>query len=123
MDKVLSISEDLKISTNRFFNPNKENVEKILSRLQKMESSLDAYLDKPLDDSDVNYACGDALENVIVLLKDLISAMDYYKHEIDAKAKSWEDYPHKFADDGEDLNESVRRGFVDGYIYAKRHNQ
>lgn len=123
MDKVLGIYEDLKTSTNCFFNPNKERVEKMLSLLQRMEGSLDAYLDKPLDDNNVHFACGDALENVIGGLKDLINAMDYYKHEIDAKAKSWESYPHKFADDGEDLNESVRRGFVDGYIYAKRYNK
>lgn len=123
MDKVLGIYEDLKNSTNCFFNPNKERVEKMLSLLQRMEGSLDAYLDKPLDDNNVHFACGDALENVIGGLKDLINAMDYYKHEIDAKAKSWEAYPHKFTDDGEDLNESVRRGFVDGYIYAKRYNK
>ena len=119
MDKVLSISEDLKISTNCFFNPNKERVEKMLSLLQRMESSLDAYLDKPLDDNNVHFACGDALENVIGGLKDLINAMDYYKIEIDGKAKSWENYPLEVFD-GEDKNESARTAYAKGYIYAKR---
>ena len=115
----ISMAEDLNLSMNRFIVPNKERVEKMLSLLQRMEGSLDAYLDKPLNDNNVHFTCGDALENVIGGLKDLIKVMDYYKIEIGAKAKSWEMYPHNFYDE-EDRNEFARSAFVAGYIDAKR---
>lgn len=115
----ITMAEDLNLSMNRFIVPNKERVEKMLSLLQRMEKSLDAYLDKPLDDNNVHFACGDALENVIGGLKDLIKVMDYYKVEIGAKAKSWEMYPYNFYDE-EDRNESARSAFIAGYIDAKR---
>lgn len=113
-----SMAEDLNLSMNRFIVPNKERVEKMLSLLQGMEKSLDAYLDKPLDDNNVHFACGDALENVIGGLKDLIKVMDYYRIELEAKAKAWEKYPFNFWDGG-DMNESARAAYVKGYIDAK----
>ena len=115
----ISMAEDLNLSMNRFIVPNKERVEKMLSLLQRMEKSLDAYLDKPLDDNNVHFACGDALENVIGGLNDLIKVMDYYKIEISAKAKSWEMYPSEVFD-GEDRNEFARSAFMAGYIDAKQ---
>lgn len=118
MEKKICMSEDLVCAMNRFFVPSKEKVEKMLSMLQKMENSLDAYLDKPLDDDNVHFACGDALEQIIGGLRDLTNSMDYYSIEYEAIAKAWEKYPFKFWD-GEDMNESARGAFVDGYIDAK----
>ena len=121
MEKKISMSEDLICAMNRFFVPSKEKVEKMLSMLQKMEKSLDAYLDKPLDDDNVHFACGDALENVIGGLKDLIKVMDYYKIELEAKAKAWELYPIPVdCYEEEDRNEFAREVFVTGYIDAKQ---
>ena len=115
----ISMAEDFNLSMNRFIVPNKERVEKMLSLLQRMEKSLDAYLDKPLDDNNVHFACGDALENVIGGLKDLIKVMDYYHIELEAKAKAWEVYPVDFWEE-EDRNEFARSAFVAGYIDAKQ---
>ena len=115
----ISMTEDFNLSMNRFIVPNKERVEKMLSLLQRMEKSLDAYLDKPLDDNNVHFACGDALENVIGGLKDLIKVMDYYKIELEAKAKAWEVYPVDFWEE-EDRNEFARSAFTAGYIDAKQ---
>lgn len=115
----ISMAEDFNLSMNRFIVPNKERVEKMLSLLQRMEGSLDADLDKPLDDNNVHFACGDALENVIGGLKELIKVMDYYKIEIEAKAKSWERYPVDCYEE-EDRNEFAREAFVTGYIDAKQ---
>ena len=117
----ISMTEDFNLSMNRFIVPNKERVEKMLSLLQRMEKSLDAYLDKPLDDNNVHFACGDALENVIGGLKDLIKVMDYYKIELEAKAKAWELYPIPVdCYEEEDRNEFAREVFVTGYIDAKQ---
>ena len=119
MERKFSMSEDLSLSMWRFVAANKERIEKMVSMLQKMEKSLDAYLDKPLDEDNGHYACGNALENVIGALKELIHEMDYYHIEIKAKAKSWENYPLEVFD-GEDKNESARTAYAKGYIYAKR---
>ena len=115
----ISMTEDFNLSMNRFIVPNKVRVEKMLSLLQRMEKSLDADLDKPLDDNNVHFACGDALENVIGGLKDLIKVMDYYKIELEAKAKAWEVYPVDFWEE-EDRNEFARSAYVAGYIDAKQ---
>ena len=117
----ISMTEDFNLSMNRFIVPNKERVEKMLSLLQRMEKSLDAYLDKPLDDNNVHFACGDALENVIGGLKDLIKVMDYYRIELEAKAKAWEIYPEP-VDCWEEVDrtEFAREAFVTGYIDAKQ---
>lgn len=115
----ISMAEDLSLSMERFVAPNKERIEKMVSMLQKMEKSLDAYLDKPLDENNVHFACGDALENVTGALKELIIAMDYYHIEIKAKAKSWEIYPPEVFD-GEDRNEFARDAYITGYIDAKQ---
>lgn len=113
------MSEDLICAMNRFFVPSKEKVEKMLSMLQKMEKSLDAYLDKPLEDDNVKFACGDALEQIIGGLQDLTNSMDYYSIEYEAIAKAWERYSLDFWD-GEDRNESARAAYVNGYIEAKK---
>ena len=113
------MAEDFNLSLERFFAPNKEKLENMVSKLEKMEKSLDAYLDKPLDDNNVHFACGDALENVIGGLKDLTKEMDYYKIELEAKAKAWEVYPVDFWEE-EDRNEFARSAFAAGYIDAKQ---
>lgn len=118
MEKKISMSEDLICAMNRFFVPSKDKVEKMLSMLQKMEKSLDAYLDKPLDDDNVHFACGDALELIVEALRDLTDSMDYSSIEYEAIAKAWEKYPLNFWD-GEDMNESARAAYVKGYIDAK----
>ena len=118
MEKKISMSEDFICAINQFFVPSKERVEKMMSILQKMENSLDAYLDKPLDDDDVHLACGDALEGIIRGLRDLTNSMDYYSIEYEAMAKAWEKYPFNFWDGG-DMNESARAAYVLGYIDAK----
>ena len=118
MEKKISMSEDLIYSINRFFVPSKEKVEKMLSMLLKVEKSLDAYLDKPLEDDNVKFACGDALEQIIGGLRDLTNSMDYYSIEYEAIAKAWDKYPLNFWD-GEDRNESARAAYVIGYIDAK----
>lgn len=118
MEKKISMSEDLIYSINRFFVPSKEKVEKMLSMLLKVEKSLDAYLDKPLEDDNVKFACGDALEQIIGGLRDLTNSMDYYSIEYEAIAKAWDKYPLNFWD-GEDRNESARAAYVKGYIDAK----
>ena len=115
----ISMAEDFNLSLERFFAPNKGRVEKMLSLLQRMEGSLDAYLNKPLDDNNVHFACGDALENVIGGLQDLIKVMDYYRIELEAKAKAWEVYPVDFWEE-EDRNEFARSAFMAGYIDAKQ---
>ena len=115
----ITMAEDFNLSMGHFVAPNKERIEKMVSMLQKMEKSLDAYLDKPLDDNNVHFACGDALENVIGGLKDLIKVMDYYKIEIGAKAKAWEVYPVDFWEE-EDRNEFARNAYITGYIDAKQ---
>ena len=118
MEKKISMSEDLICAINQFLVPSKDKVEKMLSMLQKIENSLDAYLDKPLDDEDVHLACGDALEGIIRGLRALTDSMDYYSIEYEAKAKAWEKYPFNFWD-GEDMNESARTAYVKGYMDAK----
>ena len=118
MEKKISMSEDLIYSINRFFVPSKEKVEKMLSMLLKVEKSLDAYLDKPLEDDNVKFACGDALEQIIGGLRDLTNSMDYYSIEYEAIAKAWDKYPLNFWD-GEDRNESARAAYVKWYIDAK----
>ncbi len=122
MEKKISMSEDLICAMNRFFVPSKEKVEKMLSMLQKMEKSLDAYLDKPLDDDNVHFACGDALEQTIEALRDLTDSMDYASIEYAAMAKAWEKYPFN-AWEGEDRNVSARYAYVDGYIDANLTNR
>ena len=117
MEKKISMSEDLIIAMNRFFVPSKEKVEKMLSMLQKMEKSLNGYLDKPLEDDNVKFACGDALELVVEALRDLTDSMDYSSIEFEAIAKAWERYPSDW--DGEDRNASARYAYADGYIDAK----
>ena len=114
-----SMAKDFNLSLERFFAPNKEKLENMVSKLEKMEKSLDAYLDKPLDENNVHFACGDALENVIGGLKDLIKVMDYYRIELEAKAKAWEVYPVDFWEE-EDRNEFARSAFAAGYIDAKQ---
>ena len=121
MEKKISMSEDLVRAMNRFFVPSKEKVEKMLSLLQKMEKSLDAYLDKPLEDDNVHFACGDALEQTIEALRDLNDSMDYSSIEYKAIARAWERYPFDW--DGEDRNESARYAYVDGYIDANLTNR
>ena len=121
MEKKISMSEDLICAMNRFFVPNKEKVEKMLSMLQKMEKSLNAYLDKPLDDDNVHFACGDALEQIVEALRDLTNSMDYSSIEYKAIAKAWERYPFDW--DGEDRNASARYAYVDGYIDANLTNR
>ena len=117
----ISMAEDFNLSLERFFAPNKEKLENMVSKLEKMEKSLDAYLDKPLDENNVHFACGDALENVIGGLKDLIKVMDYYKIELEAKAKAWEVYPIPVdCYEEEDRNEFARSAFMAGYIDAKQ---
>ena len=118
MYKRFPIKEDLNLSVINFFEPNKERITKTISLLQKMEKSLDAYLDKPLDEDNGHYACGDALENVIGALDDLIIAMNCYQVEIEAKAQSWDRYPYDFFD-GEDRNEFERQAYVKGYMDGK----
>ena len=113
------MSEDFNLSMNRFIVPNKERVEKMLSLLQRMEKSLDAYLDKPLDENNVHYACGNALEEIMGQLKDLKNQMDYCRIELEAKAKAWEVYPVDFWEE-EDRNEFARSAFAAGYIDAKQ---
>ena len=113
------IKEDLNASAINFFEPNRERMEKMISMLQKMENRLDAYLDKPLDDNNTQFTCGDVLENVTRSLKELITAMDYYQTEFVAKAKSWDRYPCEYLD-GEDRNESERRAYVKGYLDSKQ---
>ena len=118
MYKKFPIKEDLLLSANNFFEPNKEGIEKMVSMLQKMNKSLNAYLDKPLEDNDARFTCGSALENVIGALKDLIIAMNYYQTEIVAKAQSWDRYPCDFSD-GEDRNELERQAYVKGFMDSK----
>lgn len=118
MEKKICMSEDFIYAINRFFVPSKEKAEKMLSMLQKMEKSLDAYLDKPLEEDNVKFACGDALEQIIGGLRDLTNSMDYYSIEYEAIAKAWEKYPLNFWD-GEDRNEFARAAYVNGYIEAK----
>ena len=115
----ISMAEDFNLSMNRFIVPNKERVEKMLSLLQRMEKSLDAYLDKPLDDNNVHYACGNALEEIMGQLKDLKKEMDCFSNTLEAKAKAWEVYPVDFWEE-EDRNEFARSAFVAGYIDAKQ---
>ena len=122
MEKKISMSEDLICAANRFFVPSKEKVEKMLSMLQKMEKSLDAYLDKPLDDDNVHFACGDALEQIVEALRDLTDSMDYSSIEYAAMAKAWEKYPFN-AWEGEDRNESARYAYVNGYVDANLTNR
>ena len=116
------MSEDLICAANRFFVPNKEKVEKMLSMLQKMEKSLNAYLDKPLDDDNVHFACGDALEQIVEALRDLTDSMDYSSIEYKAIAKAWEKYPFNTWE-GEDRNAYARGAYVDGYIDANLTNR
>ena len=115
----ISMAEDFNLSMNRFIVPNKERVEKMLSLLQRMEKSLDAYLDKPLDDNNVHYACGNALEEIMGQLKDLKKEMDCFSNTLEAKAKAWEVYPADFWEE-EDRNEFARSAFMAGYIDAKQ---
>ena len=115
----ISMAEDFNLSMNRFIVPNKERVEKMLSLLQRIEKSLDAYLDKPLDDNNVHYACGNALEEIMGQLKDLKKEMDCFSNTLEAKAKAWEVYPVDFWEE-EDRNEFARSAFIAGYIDAKQ---
>lgn len=117
MYKKFPIKEDLNLSVINFFESNKERITKTISLLQKIEKSLDAYLDKPLENNG-HKACGDALDDVEGVLKDLIIAMNYYQTEIVAKAQSWDIYPCDFFD-GEDRNELERKAYVKGYIDGK----
>ena len=114
-----SMAEDFNLSLERFFAPNKEKLENMVSKLEKMEKSLDAYLDKPLDENNVHYACGNALEEIMGQLKDLKNQMDCCRIELEAKAKAWEVYPVDFWEE-EDRNEFAREAFVTGYIDAKQ---
>ena len=112
------IKEDFNISVINFFEPNRGRIEKMVAMLQKIEKSLDAYLDKPLEDNEAHFACGDAFENVTYELNELKKEMNYYQIEIVAKAKSWDKYPCDFFN-GEDKNEFERRAYVNGYIDGK----
>ena len=114
-----SMAEDFNLSLERFFAPNKEKLENMVSKLEKMEKSLDAYLDKPLDENNVHYACGNALEEIMGQLKDLKNQMDCCRIELEAKAKAWEVYPVDFWEE-EDRNEFARSAFAAGYIDAKQ---
>ena len=118
MQQKCPIREDLNVSVINFFEPNRERLEKIINMLKKMEKSLDKFLDKPLEDNNAHFACGDALENVIEELKEMTIAMNYYQIEIVAKAGSWDKYPCDFFDE-EDKNEPERHAYVKGYIDAK----
>lgn len=114
-----SMAKDFNLSLERFFAPNKEKLENMVSKLEKMEKSLDAYLDKPLDENNVHYACGNALEEIMGQLKDLKNQMDCCRIELEAKAKAWEVYPVDFWEE-EDRNEFTRSAFAAGYIDAKQ---
>lgn len=114
-----SMAEDFNLLIERFFAPSEENLENIVSKLEKMEKSLDAYLDKPLDENNVHYACGNALEEIMGQLKDLKNKIDCFSNILEAKAKAWEIYPVDFWEE-EDRNESARSAFVAGYIDAKQ---
>ena len=118
MQQKFPIKEDLNLSAINFFEPNRERLEKIIYMLQKMEKSLDKFLDKPLENNNANLACGDALENVIEELKEMTIAMNYYQIEIEAKAVAWDKYPYDFFNE-EDKNEPERHAYVKGYIDAK----
>ena len=115
----ISMAEDFNLSMNHFIVPNRERVEKMLSLLQRMEKSLDAYLDKPLDENNVHYACGNALEEIMGQLKDLKNEMGCFSNTLEAKAKAWEVYPVDFWEE-EDRNEFARSAFTAGYIDAKQ---
>ena len=118
MQPKFPIKEDFNLSVINFFEPNKERIEKMATMLQKIEKSLDAYLDKSLEDNEARFACGDALESVTYALEELKKEMNYYQIEIVAKAKSWDKYPCDFFN-GEDKNEPERRAYVNGYIDSK----
>ena len=113
------IKEDFNASAINFFKPNRERIENMISTIQKMEKSLDKYLDKPFEDNNAHFACGDALENVMEELKRLIIAMNYYQTDIIAKANSWDRYPYDFFN-GEDRNELERRAYVKGYFDSEK---
>ena len=117
----ISMEEDFNLSLERFFAPNKEKLGNMVSKLKKMEKSLDAYLDKPLDENNVHYACGNALEEIMGQLEDLKNQMDCCRIELEAKAKAWEVYPIPVdCWEEEDRNEFARNAFITGYIDAKQ---
>ena len=118
----ISMAEDFNLSLERFFTPNKEKLENMVSKLEKMEKSLDAYLDKPLDENNVHYACGNALEEIMGQLKDLKNEMGCFSNTLEAKAKAWEAYPVTIDcwEEEEDRREFARDAFVTGYIDAKQ---
>lgn len=74
---------------------------------------LDPLLDKPYNDDNPKYACGDAMEEVKCLLNDTAEQLVYIKHIIVAKVASWERYPMF-----EDFPE--RDAFVSGYMEATK---
>lgn len=74
---------------------------------------LDPLLDKPYNDDNPKYACGDAMEEVKGVLDDTATRLVYIKRIIVAKVASWERYP-RIEDDSE------RDAFVSGYMAATK---
>lgn len=118
-----TLVSDFGLSIGQFFGPNKKKVEKMIENIQKLMPIIDSVLDKPVDENNPHFCCGDLLENISGALSDLTGAFDHYEKIFKAKAAAWERFPEEeYADEDErNAQDSCRVGYMKGYMDALKN--
>ena len=115
-----TLKSDFGLSIGQFFGPNKKKVEKMIENIQKIMPIIDSVLDKPVDENNPHFCCGDLLEKISGALSDLAGEFDHYEKIFKAKAAAWNRFPEQeYADEDErNAQDSHRRGFMYGFMDA-----
>lgn len=118
-----TLVSDFGLSIGQFFGPNKKKVEKMIENIQKLMPIIDSVLDKPVDENNPHFCCGDLLENVIDSLSSLVGELDHYEKIFKAKAAAWDKFPEEEYESEDEGNEqdSYRRGFIYGFMDALKN--
>lgn len=83
--------------------------EQASKKVEQLLSRLDSVLDKSFTDENPAYACGNALEDIKVVLDDTALQINYTRNVVIANAKAWEIFPD---------DEEKRHGYVCGFMDA-----
>ena len=117
-----TLKSDFGLSIGQFFGPNKRKVEKMIENIQKLMPIIDSVLDKPVDENNPHFCCGDLLENVSDSLDSLVGEFDHYEKIFKAKAAAWDRFPDEDGDEDERISQNDhRRVYMQGYVDASKN--
>lgn len=118
-----TLVSDFGLSIGQFFGPNKKKVEKMIADIDKLMPIIDSVLDKPVDENNPHFCCGDLLENLKDALSDLTGEFDHYEKIFKAKAAAWDKFPEEEYEDEDERNaqDYCRRGYMNGFMDALKN--